>query len=448
MIGDDILRRCLVLGLGVTGEAVTSALLQRGFAVVVVDDHPSLAKRVRAESLGVELVAAPTHEQLSALVDRSTGVLPSPGVPERHDLFGVAEKAGVPVLSELDLARAWDDRPIVAVTGTNGKTTVTTMVAEMIEAGGRHSSCVGNTDVPFVTAIDDPTIDVFVVEASSFRLAHSRGFEPHVATWLNFADDHLDVHRSLASYEQAKARIWAHLPSDATAIANADDPVVMRNVTTRDQTVTFGLAEPADFRVERDVLVTDQGDELVRLDELPRSLPHDVANSLAASATALAGGAPFEAVRSVLIGFRGLSHRVQLVLEHSGVSWYDDSKATAPHATSSAVRGFESVVLIAGGRNKGLDLSGLRDEVARIRAVVAIGEAAREVQAVFAGVRPVEIAGSMPEAVRLAAAAAKPGDAVVLSPACASFDWYGNYAERGDAFVEAVRAIVPEETAT
>jgi UDP-N-acetylmuramoylalanine--D-glutamate ligase len=171
-------------------------------------------------------------------------------------------------------------------------------------------------------------------------------------------------------------------------------------------------------------------------------MPHDVANALAATATALEGGATRDGVREVLRTFRGLPHRVAFVAEADGIRWFDDSKATAPHATTAAISGFERVVLIAGGRNKGLDLTALADQAARVRAVVAIGESAADVAAAFSGRAPVTEAGSMSEAVSAARRLAHPGDAVLLSPGCASFDWYRNYAERGDDFVRAVHELV------
>jgi UDP-N-acetylmuramoylalanine--D-glutamate ligase len=180
--------------------------------------------------------------------------------------------------------------------------------------------------------------------------------------------------------------------------------------------------------------------EVLAVADLPRALPHDIANGLAATATAQGGGATLEGARSALTSFSGLPHRVTPVGEAEGVSWFDDSKATAPHATVAAVSSFDSVVLIAGGRNKGLDLGELAGLAPRLRAVVAIGDAAHEVAEVFDGLVPVVTAESMAEAVASARHAARPGDAVLLSPGCASFDWYGSYAERGDDFVRAVRA--------
>jgi len=435
--------RPLVVGFGVTGRAMVAALVAHGAVVTVVDDHPAPTARAVAELATVDLVEAPSAQELATLVAASDAVLPSPGVPDRHPVFAAARAASVPVLSEFDLAAEWDDRPLVAITGTDGKTTVTTLVTEMFEASGRSALAVGNTDVPLVEAIDRADLEVFVVEASSFRLGHSRRFEPAVATWLNFAEDHLDVHDTVEGYQDAKARIWSDLgPDRGVAVANADDAVVMARRNPRCRTVTFGVDHPADYHLEGEALVAPTGTVIVERGEMWRDLPHDVSNALAASATALEGGATLEGVRQVLRTFSGLAHRVSLVATADGVAWYDDSKATAPHATLAAVRGFASVVLIAGGRNKGLDLSVLAEAADHVRAVVAIGDATDEVIAAFAGVRPVQDATSMADAVRVARDLARPGDAVLLSPGCASFDWYSSYGERGDDFAAAVTALV------
>ena len=432
----------LVVGLGVTGEAVVRALLARGHDVVVVEDRPTDQKRALASALGVDLVVEPDADALGALAAGAEAVLPSPGVPDAHPVFVAARRAGVPVRSEFDLAAAWDDRPLVAITGTNGKTTVTMLVTDMLERSGRRAVAAGNTEVPLVTAIDDPATDVFVVEASSFRLGHTERFAPSVATWLNFAPDHLDVHASLAVYEAAKARIWADQGPNDLAVANADDPVVVAHHGPA-RRVDFTTRGHAGYHVADGVLVTHEGLELVSVDALWRAFPHDVANALAASATALGAGASLEGVRATLTGFAGMRHRVELVAERAGVRFYDDSKATVPHAVAAALAAFDSVVLIAGGRNKGVDLAPLAAKLGRVRAVVAIGDAAVDVEAAFAGRRPVETATSMDDAVRRAAALAEPGDAVLLSPGCASFDWYSSYGERGDDFARAVHALAP-----
>ena len=431
--------RFLVVGLGVTGRAMVAALRARGFDVVAVDDRADPATVTElSRDLGIEVDGAPDDRRLASLVSSVEVVLPSPGIPDGHAAFALAAAAGVAIASEFDLASAWDDRPRLAVTGTNGKTTVCEMTAAMLVASGIRAVTVGNTETPLVAAIDDASVDVFVVEASSFRLGHSARFVPRVATWLNFAPDHLDAHRDLAAYEAAKASIWAD-PDVRLAVANAEDPVVMRNRNPVVETQTFGLTAAADYGLRDDVLVLPDGATLLAAGELWRRHPHDIANGLAATATALGGGASIDGVRRALRTFRPGAHRLEPVAEADGVTWIDDSKSTSPHSTLAAIRSFGSVVLIAGGRNKGLDLSSLAEGSDHLRAVVAIGDAAGEVEAALAEHVPVRRADSMEEAVHHAGAAARQGDVVLLSPGCASFDWYGSYHERGLDYVATVR---------
>jgi UDP-N-acetylmuramoylalanine--D-glutamate ligase len=439
-------RRFLLVGLGVTNAAVARALVAHGLEVDLVDDGAGEGPAVLAEELGRPLHRAPGPDQLAQLVVRADAVVPAPGLPERHEVFAAAEAAGRPVLSEFDLAAAWDDRPVLAVTGTNGKTTVSMLVEQMLVASGVATAAVGNLEVPLVAAVEDPAPECFVVEASSFRLAHSRRFRPRVGTWLNFAEDHLDVHLDLDRYRDAKARIWSDQGPGDRSVVNAEDAVVAACAPTGTgaEVVRFGLAPqvdgvPVDY-FERDGVLTGPEGDLVPSSELWRALPHDRTNALAAAATALGCGATLAGVRTALREFRGLPHRVELVATAAGVRWYDDSKATAPHATLAALSGFDSVVLVAGGRNKGLDLSVLGGAGGRVRAVVGIGESGPVVVAAFPG-RPSALAGSMSEAVAAAAGLAGPCDVVLLSPGCASFDWYGSYAERGDDFARCVRQL-------
>ena len=431
--------RALVLGLGRSGAAIARHLLGRGVAVTVVDDAPGPEAHAAAADLGLPLVEHPREADLAVLVVRTDVVVPSPGVPAAHPVFALARTAGVPVRGEVELAARWSTRPIVAVTGTNGKTTVTSLVADMLAASGVRSVAAGNIGLPLCDAVNGE-FDVVVAEVSSFQLAFTESFHPAVAVWLNLAPDHLDWHPDVADYAASKARIWARQGPGDVAVVNADDPVVMAAaVGAPSRVVTFGLTRPAHF-VVADGWLRGPGGPLVEVARLSRALPHDLSNALAASAAALAAGASPEGVRSVLAAFGGLPHRLTLVGYGGGVRWYDDSKATNPHAAMAAVRSFDSVVLVAGGRNKGLDLSALASVADRVRAVVAIGEAAPEVAAAFAAIRPVAMASTMADAVAAAAAAARPGDAVLLSPGCASFDSYSSYAERGDDFAAAVHA--------
>jgi UDP-N-acetylmuramoylalanine--D-glutamate ligase len=435
----------LVVGLGVTGRAVATALVRRGTTVAAVEDRPAAEHRTFAADLAIDLLESPDDARLADVLRTTDVLLPSPGVPDRHPVFALAAARGVAVRSEFDLAAEWDDRPIAAVTGTNGKTTVTHLVTDILRRSGLAAAEAGNVETPLVEAIDDPTAEVFVVEASSFRLGHTAHWRPAAAAWLNFAPDHLDVHADLQAYEAAKARIWADQEPSDLAVANADDPVVARHRgAARRQ--TFGLDTAADATVRDGRLVIDD-EPLLAIADLRRSLRHDQANALAAALLARGLGADRAATVEALVAFDSLPHRVELVGERDGIAWYDDSKATTPHATRAALASFPSVVLIAGGRNKGLDLSGLLGVGDNIRAVVAIGEAADDIAAAVGRSAPVEAAASMSDAVALAAAHARPGDAVLLSPGCASFDWYSSYGDRGDDFSRIVRAHLDREAA-
>jgi UDP-N-acetylmuramoylalanine--D-glutamate ligase len=434
----------LLVGFGLANRAVAGALLARGHSVVATDDSKDETVLVAAAVAGVALTTAPDRNELETLVERADVVLPTPGLPEWHAALVAAGASGTPVAGEFDLARAWDRRPLLAVTGTNGKTTVVELCVAALAASGLAATAAGNTDVPLVTAIDDAGPDVFVVEASSFRLGYTQRISPRVGTWINFSPDHLDVHRDLESYERAKAALWSHLDEDAAAVANLADPVVMRNVPAGHHVVTFGPSE-ADWRVEGGRIVGPQG-ELMEVGELWRRMPHDVEDALAAAATVMHAGATPEGIRTAFGQFELSSHRVEPVGEIGGIAFYDDSKATTPHATIAALRGFDRAVLIAGGRNKGIPLDSMREALDRVQAVVAIGEAAAEVAAVFENRRHVEIASDMDEAVARALGLASPGCVVLLSPGCASFDWYTGYGQRGDDFARAVRDLAGKTT--
>ncbi len=434
----------LLWGIGATNRAVAGALAGRGGEIIAIDDAPSTdaTDDEALAAVGVSLRSAPADDEaLAALMGRCGVFLPTPGLPDRHRAMRAAALAGTTIMSEFDLAAAWDDRPVVAITGTNGKTTVTTLVAAAL-APSTAAVAAGNNELPLVSAIADPQPALFVAEASSFRLGRSRSFRPRVAAWLNFSPDHLDVHASLAAYREAKARIWRNLGPDDVAVVNDADSTVREHRPSGGRVVSFG--GPASDVAVRGGVLRVCGEPLVETAQLPRCFPHDLQNAAAAAACALAAGAPAGDVRAALEAFRGLPHRLQLVAESATTRWYNDSKATTPEAALAAAAAFESVVLIAGGRNKGLDLRCLAT-AASVRAVVALGESAAEISSIFAGRLPVIRAEDMEAAVAAAGEMAVPGDAVLLSPGCASFDSYDSYRQRGDHFAALVRASVGEE---
>lgn len=439
--------RALVYGLAVAGQATARALVAHGYRVIAADDRPTEAGMAFAAEHGIDLHEAPPAERVGRLVERVDLVVPSPGVPDRHAALAAARSAGIPVRTELDLAYEWEQyrpggpRPILAITGTDGKTTTTMLTVAILEAAGHRAVAAGNTDIPLVSALD-LDVDVLVVECTSFRLAYLTCFRPDAAVWLNLAEDHLDWHSDVGAYGAAKARIWEFQTAADTAIGFAPDPTVMAYLgQTQARRRTFALAH-ADYHVA-DGFLTGPAGPMAAVNRMRRSLPHDITNALAASALVLESGlADNAAIDRALANFEGIKHRISFVREADGIRWYDDSKATTPHAALTAIRGFDHVVLIAGGRNKNLDLRSMASEPGRMRAVVATGEAADEITEAFEGVCPIEIADSMSEAVRRARSLAQTGDSVLLSPGCTSFDWYTGYGERGDDFAKCVAELL------
>lgn len=433
----------LLVGLGETNVAVARALLDHGDSVVVVDDRPSDASRAAAEAMRVRLVETPDDLLLRTLVANADVVIPSPGVRYDHPARYQASTHDVPVWSEFELAARWGiGAEVIAVTGTNGKTTVTTLVTAMLKAAGARVVAAGNNQPVALVEARTTDAEVIVVEAPSFRLADIEQFNPGVAVWLNLTEDHLDWHPTMRHYVESKANIWRNHDETHLAIVNAEDPVVMEAVAgAASKVITFGI-EAGDWHVSRGSLRAPDGTGFLAVDALPRAFPHDLSNNLAATAAATAVGVDIATAASVLETFKTLPHRIELVGDAGGVRYYDDSKATTPASVVAAVNAFDSVVLIAGGRNAGMDLGVLRSVADRIRAVVAIGEAADEIAEVFSGVRPVVKATSMDEAVAEASTVAKPGDAVLLSPACKSHDWYRSYAERGADYTRAVNELL------
>lgn len=445
--------RVVVIGLGKTGESVVRHCVARGDSVVVIEDNPMLRADWNSQvstvtELGAKIETNLSEPAMLALIDRADLIVPSPGVPERHLALRAAIAARIPVRAEIDLAGEIASATLVAITGTNGKTTVTTQVTEILQAADYRVTAAGNIGLPLLDAANQDW-EVIVAEVSSFQLAFTETFHPKVAAILNLGADHLDWHRTFSAYAHAKARIFSNQLPDDVLVFNADDSVVAgmaANAPSRVVPFSVAAGAASGYRVSEtavgELLVADDGLTLIPVLELKQRRSVDLANALAASAIAQAIGAPGTAVTKALQEFRGLAHRMELVAVHDEISWYNDSKATNVHATLASVRGLNLVVLIAGGRNKGIDLGELQSLRDGLVGVVAIGDAAMEVQEVFAGVTPVVTATTMTQAVQLAREFARPGSTVLLSPGCASFDWYSSYAERGDDFARNVRDLI------
>lgn len=435
-------KRVLVAGFGVTGQALSKVMVEERADVTAAYDRssrgdglPAARLSAIAMGLGVELVEIQDPKAWAELAAGMDEIVVSPGIPAGHPVLSLRG-----VVSEVEWAARRARVPLVAITGTSGKTTVTTLVTRMLNASGLRALACGNIGLPLAEAVTKDA-DVLVVEVSSFQLALTESFHPAVAAWLNFAPNHQDWHRSLEEYAQAKARIWANLSYGDNAVINVDDEVVVAKAQgLKCEVISFGL-HSGDWHMSGSELLDPSGTVLASLSDLVRHARHDIYNALAASACACAVGAQLEKCREVLSDFDGLPHRQQQVDEVAGVFYVDDSKATTPQAALAACQAFESVVLIAGGRSKGISLRPLGLAAASLRAVVAIGEAAVEIEEVFRGSCTVEVARSMQDAVELATRLARKGDTVLLSPGCASFDWYGSYIERGEDFERCVQEI-------
>jgi UDP-N-acetylmuramoylalanine--D-glutamate ligase len=450
--------RVAVLGLGRSGEAVVRWALERpgadgsGVAVFVEHDTAALratADRLRSQGAAVELGVSAVRGGPYDFVVASPGIAPS------RPLMRSALALGVPVVSELELAYQVAVAPIVAVTGTNGKTTTTALIAHLLLEAGLEAKAAGNIGHPALEAARALGEGVLVAECSSFQLALTLEFHPRVAVLLNITPDHLDWHGSLAAYAADKGRVFANMTAADVAIVDVDDggsaPWAGKLRERGVPVVTASATCIADARVEDGVLVVDLGSgpvPLIASDELQIRGTHNVSNALAASSAALAMGAAPEAVRSGLRSFAPIEHRLQPVATVAGVTYVNDSKATNPDAVQKALTAFgeRPVIVLLGGRNKGNDFGALADACgARCRLAVLYGESQAELEGAFtAAGAPFDCATTMLEALDLARSVADTGDVVVLSPACASFDEFADYEDRGRRFAAAVLAFAEQ----
>ncbi len=459
------LSRALVVGTGASGRAAARLLVAAGVAVVVVDERAPTdaheADRLSTE-LGAEVVLG--RRAVEVLDGAVELVVPSPGVPEGAPVFRAARAAGTPVWSEPELALRRHPRRLLAVTGTNGKTTTTELLAAMVATAGLEAHACGNIGLPLsaAAAVSGPDA-VLVAELSSFQLHFTDRLAPEVAVLLNLADDHLDWHRDRASYHAAKARIFAAQDTGMWAVAGLDDPVAVAlrdgsgharpaafSATTQ---VPLGVGWRADAR--QGVLVSSVPGSDGELLEVAALAPdggavplHRIANVAAAATAALLAGVPAAAVAQAATTHRPGPHRFETVaIDPRGVRYVNDSKATNVHAALASLRAAGPTVWIAGGLAKGVDLAGLTAGLDDVRDAVVIGAAAEELAALCrrAGVTA-HHATDLEAAVRLAAHLAAPGDTVLLAPACASFDQFTSYAHRGEVFTAAARQVAATTT--
>ena len=435
----------LVVGLGASGLSMARHLARQGLGFAVADSRaaPPNTEALRALAPRAALHAGPFD---TALFARARRLLLSPGVSPDEPAVAAARATGAELLGDIELFACAARAPVAAVTGTNGKSTVTTLLGEMARAAGVDVRVGGNLGTPALDLLGETEPALYVLELSSFQLEVTHSLRPAAATVLNLTPDHYDRHPEMAAYAAAKARIFE---GDGVQVLNAEDPAVMALVRPGRRVLRFGVQPPAGAQ-EYGLLRREGGDWLARGDEplLPLAAlriqgAHNAANALAAMALADALGIARAAQLAVLREFAGLPHRMQWVASLGGVDWYNDSKGTNVGATVAATGSLPGrFVLIAGGVGKGQDFAPLRAALAgRARAVVLIGEDGPKIGAALGVTVPQVTAASMVEAVRAARQVARPGDFVLLSPACASFDWYANYKARGEDFSRCVLAL-------
>ena len=442
-------KKILVVGLARSGAAAATFLAERGARVTVNDAKPeselSAASELRTQ--GIEIVAG---NHLPELFVNSDLIVASPGVPLVLEPFQKARAAGVPIISEVELAARFLRGRLIGITGSNGKTTTTTLIGELLRDAGLPTQVGGNIGAPLIGLVESSRDDgLTVIELSSFQLEAVEQMHLFTAVLLNITPDHLDRYASMEDYAAAKARILINQTPEDLAVLNADDARVsqMKSLTqahtvyfSRERVLDEGICLRGDEVVSR-----SDGQErgLISREEIGLRGAHNLENVMAALAVGLACGASPDSMRATIRNFKGVEHRLEFVAEINGVKFYNDSKATNVDAAIKSLEAFPGgVIVILGGKDKGSDYAPLAPLVReRCAHVILIGAAAKKIEAALQNTRPLHHAATMPEAVNLGFKLSRAGDTVLLAPACASFDMFDNYEHRGRVFKEAVKSL-------
>ena len=447
-------KKILVVGLGMTGIATARFLKNMGAVVTVTDmaKEDELGESVAIiRKLGINMELG-SHE--NSTFENADLIVLSPGVPHAIPQIQRAKDKGIDVLGEIELASKFIDQPVIAITGTNGKTTTTTLLGEMLKSSGFNVFVGGNIGSPLIGYVDrEEKAEIVVVEVSSFQLDTIESFKPKVGVLLNITEDHLDRYKDFTAYAKSKCRIFENQNSSDTAVLNGDDPLIRKLTENIKSNKLFFAAE----KNNEEGAVVNGNNITLFSEKMPEpgkqktydlsgtsiKGKHNIENASAACLAALSAGGTIEGIQTALDNFKGLPHRLEYVATVNGVKYFNDSKATNVDAVIRALECFsDRVILIMGGRNKGADFDSLRDIVRHItKKVIAIGEAKENIISSFNGVVPVNTSATMEDAVFTACDAAKPGDVVLLSPACSSFDMYNDYTHRGKVYCEAVELL-------
>ncbi len=446
-------KRVLVVGLGKSGVASSLFLQSRGARVTVSDEKSQEQLRTEIPALLDKGIVVETGKHGERTFREQDLIVVSPGVPNEVPPLMNARKMGIPVIGEIELAARFLQGKVIAITGSNGKTTTTTLTGEVIAAGGFQSLVGGNIGTPAITFVDQSSPSTWVVlEISSFQLETIETFRPHIAAILNVTPDHLDRHGSMEAYITAKARIFENQSDKDFAVLNLDDPTCValgqklvphiywfsrKAEVERGTFVRGGKIFFRDARGER---------EIMPVDEITLKGAHNLENVLAAAAMGILAGVEPAKVRRAVKDFKAVEHRLEYTATIRGVQYFNDSKATNVDATIKALESFPgNIHLILGGKDKGSDYAVLNDLLkARVKRVYTIGAAAQKIESQITGVE-ITSAGTLDQAVRKAGEFAQSGDVVLLAPACASFDQFQSYEHRGRAFKEVVHALAARE---
>jgi UDP-N-acetylmuramoylalanine--D-glutamate ligase len=442
----------LVIGLGKTGLSCVRFLVANGVPVAVTDSrvNPPGLDEVQKEFKEVKCSVGGFDD---GLFEWAKHLIVSPGVAVDEPKIMAARERGAEIIGDVELFARCAKAPVVAITGSNGKSTVTLLVSEMAKSAGKNVLVGGNIGTPVLDLLLEPVPDLYVLELSSFQLDTTGSLDAAVSVVLNVSPDHMDRYRDLEHYASSKQRVYGFQDGvddggHGVMIVNRDDAIVMSMVEKDRECKSFGLGEPTDNDFGRvdfqgELWLVRGSERLLPVSKLRMTGEHNQANALAALALGEQVGLPMISMLNALQQFSGLPHRTQWVASIDGVAWYNDSKGTNVGATTAAIQGFsQPVVLIAGGQGKGADFSSLRETVKeKARAVILMGEDASQIESVLAGVVPVTCVSDMEAAVNNARLQSQPGDVVLLSPACASFDMYAGFEARGDAFIDAVHDL-------
>ena len=446
-------KNILVVGLARSGVAAAEFLAARGTRVTVNDSKPEgeLKDAAALRAKGIEVVAGAHPREL---FEQSDLIVVSPGVPLAIEPFQLARAAGVPIIGEVELAARFLRGRLVGITGSNGKTTVTTLIGELLKDAGLPTQVGGNIGTALISLVETSTdASVTVVELSSFQLEAVEQLHVNVALLLNITPDHLDRYDSMADYAAAKANIFLNQTTDDVAVLNADNDWSMREgEKSAARRVCFSRLrelESGIFLRGEEIIARDENGEQVLLTRADIQLPgdHNVENVMAALAAGLACGASADSRRQTVRNFKGVEHRLEFVAELNGVKFYNDSKATNVDAAIKCLEAFPGgVIVILGGKDKGGDYAPLAPLVReRCEHVILIGAAADKIGAALENTKPLHRAVTMPNAVKLGLELGRPGDVVLLAPACASFDMFDNYEHRGRVFKEAVIGLTSSQ---